>query len=328
MVGRPGEGHSLDGMAALAADVPPRFTPDKLITQTHLVDWPMLAILVAGGLYLYGVHRMHARGDRWPPLRTWLFVVAGLGTIFIGTVSGLAAYDDTLFSAHMVQHMLLSMVAPIFLALGAPVTLALRTLPSRPRHWLMAVLHSHVARLVMNPLVGFGLFVVTPWALYFSGLYPLTLRNAVAHELLHVHLVLVGCVFFWPLVGLDPVPGRVPYPARALLMFLSMPMHAILGLSIMQDRTLIAGDWYRGLHLNWVDPLSDQQVGGGLLWASGDTVGLLMVFALMAQWVKASQREAVRIDRQLDRLEAQQAAAQEQANETDGSDRSANIETV
>ena len=124
----------------------------------------------------------------------------------------------------MIQHMVLAMLAPIFLALGAPVTLALRTLPPKPRHWLVAALHSKIAKVLSFPLVSFGLYVATPFALYFSGIYRLTLEHEWVHDLTHVHFILIGCLFFWPLIGLDPLPGRWPYPARALLMILS---HAV-----------------------------------------------------------------------------------------------------
>jgi len=288
---------------------PPRFTPAALVTQTSLDSWLTLALLVAGGLYLYGVSRLRTRGDRWPVLRTAFFVGLGVGTVAVAALSGLAAYDETVFSAHMVQHMLLSMVAPIFLALGAPVTLALRTLPVRPRRLLLALLHSRFARVVTFPLVPFALFIGSPYALYFTEWYPATLESPLLHELLHAHFLLVGCLFFWPLLGLDPVPGRVPHPARALMMVLSMPFHAVLGLTIMQSETLLAEEHYRGLRLSWLDPLKDQEVGGGLLWASGELVSLLMLGVLIVQWVRASEREATREDRRLDRLEQQQAAA-------------------
>jgi len=284
----------------------PPFTPAALVTEASVDSWLTVALLVAAGLYLYGTHRLRARGDHWPVLRTVFFVGCGLGIVAIATLSGLGAYDDTLFSAHMVQHMLLSMIAPIFLALGAPVTLALRTLPVRYRRWLMALLHSRFARVMTFPIVSFGLFIASPYALYFSGWYEATLNNRVLHELLHAHFLLVGCLFFWPLIGLDPLPGRAPYPLRALMMFLSMPFHAVLGLTIMQSTALLAADHYRELDLSWVDPLKDQEVGGGLLWASGDIVSLLMLGALIAQWMRASEREAVREDRRLDRLDAEE----------------------
>jgi putative membrane protein len=285
---------------ALAVALPP-FTVGSVVTAWRL-DSPLTVVLVVtAGLYLYGVHRLHLRGDRWPVSRTLLFLVPGLGTIAVATMSGLAAYDDTVLSVHMIQHMVLSMLAPIFLALGAPVTLALRTLPARPRRALVAVLHSRVAKVLSFPLVAYGLFVATPFILYFTGLYRLTLENAALHELVHVHFIAVGCLFFWPLVGLDPLPGRWPYPGRALLMVLSTPFHAVLGLTIMQGSELLGGDWYPSLHLSWVDPHADQVMAGGILWAGGEFVSVTMLAVLLAQWMRDSDREARRVDRQLDR---------------------------
>src|SRR2546421_12666214 len=201
----------------------------------------------------------------------------------------------------MVQHMVLSMVAPIFLALGAPVTLALRTLPRGPRRVLLAVVHSRVARVLAFPLVAYALFVATPFALYFTGLYRLTLENDLVHELTHLHFVVVGCLFFWPLLSVDPLPGRWPYPGRALLMLLSTPFHAVLGLTIMQSRELIAGDWYPALHLSWADPYADQVLGGGILWAGGEVVSVTMLAVLVIQWMREADREARRVDRKLER---------------------------
>src|SRR4051794_27124758 len=143
-----------------------------------------------------------------------MFVGVGMGSFYVATSSGLAAYDTTLLSVHMVQHMVLSMLVPLALALGAPVTLALRTLPRVPRRWLLTVLHSRVAKVLSFPPLTLALYVVTPWALYFSGWYQASLDHVWLHELMHLHLVVVGTLFFWPIVGIDPVPGRVGYPLR------------------------------------------------------------------------------------------------------------------
>ncbi|HEV7964960.1 MAG TPA: cytochrome c oxidase assembly protein, partial [Actinoplanes sp.] len=221
---------------------------------------------------------------------------------------GVETYDDTLLSVHMVQHMVLAMVGPIFLALGAPVTLALRTLPKNPRKLLLSVLHSRVVNVLTFPLVAFGLFIANPFALYFTGLYRLSLEHDSLHQLVHVHFIVTGCLFFWPLLGLDPLPNRWPYPARALLMVLSVPFHTVLGLTIMQSKTLLAGDYYPGLHLAWSNPWNDQVVAGGILWAGGELVSVTMLGILIVQWIKESEREAKRIDRALDRAEAQERA--------------------
>jgi putative membrane protein len=296
------------------AGLPP-FDVGQLVLQAR-VD-PLLAagLVLAAGLYLWAVRELAVRGDRWPPGRIVSWLVGGIGTIVLATMSGLGAYDETLFSVHMVQHMILSMVAPVFLALGAPVTLALRTLPPAGRRALLAVLHSRAARVLSFPLLGWVLFVGSPFALYFSGWYPATLEHSWLHQALHVHFLLVGCLFFWPLIGLDPVPGRVPHPLRFLLVFAALPIHAILGLTIMNTRVVIAAEHYAALGLDWSDPLSDQKVGGGLLWASGDLVGLLMLAAVMVQWSRASDREAVRTDRKLDREHQARAAAGTAADE-------------
>ncbi|NYD42319.1 cytochrome c oxidase assembly protein [Nocardioides panaciterrulae] len=292
----------------------PRFTIGGVLTAWSFEPLPLVLTVWAGGLYLVGVATLRRRGDRWPVGRTVAFVPVGMGAFWFATASGLGTYDLTLLSVHMVQHMILAMLVPLALALGAPVTLALRTLPARPRAWLLALLHSRVARVLSFPPLTLALYVVSPWALYFSGWYDASLHSTFVHEMMHVHLVLVGALFFWPLVGVDPVPGRVGYPARMLLVVLTLPFHAFLGVTIMGQGTLIGHDWYPSLHDGrmgaWLpDPAADQHLAGGILWGSGDLVGLAFFGVLFAQWVRASTKEAAREDRRLDLLEARAARA-------------------
>ncbi len=283
----------------------------------YLTTWgwetaPAVSIAVLAALYSLGVWRLHRRGVRWSPWRSLAFLAGGLGMAAVASFSSLAVYDTTLLWMHMVQHMILSMAVPIFLALGAPVTLALRTLPAKPRQWLLVLLHSRYARVVSFPLVGGALFVATPFVLYFSSLYEATLRHPWLHDLNHGHFVAVGCLWFFPLVGLDPVPGRLPYLMRMLAMTLALPFHAFLGIAIMTGADhppLIAQQWYSSLGRTWGPTLAqDQQIAGGILWGTGDAVGLLLAGVLFLQWVRQSQREAAREDRHLDRLEAAQAS--------------------
>jgi putative copper resistance protein D len=287
----------------------PPFSPSRILTEWGIDPFLFVITVWVAGLYLVGVWMLHQRGDRWPLGRTVSFVGLGMGSFYVATSSGLAAYDTALLSVHMVQHMVLSMMVPLFLALGAPVTLALRTLPARPRRWLLALLHSRLAKVLSFAPLTFVLFVVSPWALYFTGWYEASLRSTYVHEMMHVHLVLVGALFFWPLVGVDPLPGRVAFPFRLLLVFLTLPFHAFLGVTIMGQEELIAGDWYRSLPMGWLpDPAEDQHVAGGILWGSGDVIGLTFFGVLFVQWVRQSMAEARREDRRLDRLEAQAAA--------------------
>jgi len=296
----------------------PRFTVGRVFTQWELAPWLALITLAVVAAYVGGVVALHRRGDRWSVGRMLAFAV-GIGAFVLATQSGLAAYDTTLVSVHMAQHMILSMLVPLMLALSAPVTLALRTLRPRPRRALLAVLHSRVARVLTFPPLAFTLYVVSPWALYFSGWYEASLRSAYVHEAMHVHLVLVGSLFFWPIVGVDPVPGRVSYPLRMLLVMMTLPFHAFLGVTIMGETRLLGGGWYPALHDGplgaWLpDPLDDQHIAGGLLWSSGDLVGLILVGVLFTQWVRSSIREGEREDRRLDLLEAR-ARAREEASE-------------
>lgn len=290
---------------ATPGDEPPPLTPLRLLTGWVFEPLPWAFVLVVGCLYLYGVHRLRVRGHHWSRWRTFSFVGLGLGTFVVATESALAAYDTVLLSTHMVQHMVLNMITPVFLALGAPITLALRTLPARPRRWLLAAVHSRVAAVLTFPVVAGAIFVATPWALYLTGWYDATLRHPLLHDVNHLHFLLVGCLWFWPLVGLDPLPRRVGYPFRMLAIFVTLPFHAWLGIAVMSSSTLIAGDWYLGLHRGWgPTPAGDQQIAGGILWSSGDLVGLVLLGVLFVQWARASEREAEREDRRLDRIEA------------------------
>src|SRR5690242_4319178 len=218
--------------ALTAASGLPSFGPLSVLTQARPPLLPTLVLVLVTAVYVEGARRLRSRGDTWGWGREVAFLT-GVLTLAVALVSGLEAYDTTLFGVHMVQHMLLAMVAPVFLALGAPVTLALRTLPADPRQALLSVLHSRVLAVLTFPAVPWVIFIGSPWALYFTGWYDATLRSAFQHDLVHAHFVLSGCLFFWPLVGVDPVPGRVGHPFRILMLFATMPFHAFLGVSIM-----------------------------------------------------------------------------------------------
>jgi cytochrome c oxidase assembly factor CtaG len=295
---------------ATPTDQPPPLTPTRLLTAWTW-EWAMaLGIAIAAGLYLAGLIVLHRRGDRWPVPRSLSFLVGGLGSIAIATLSALGTYDTVLLSVHMVQHMILMMVSPMFLALGAPVTLALRTLPTRPRALLLAILHSRLARVLTFAPLTLALFIATPFALYYSPFYEMSLRSGFWHAFLHLHFIIIGSLLMWPLMGIDPVPGRISYPLRMLLLFLMLPFHAFLGISIMSSTQLIGEDWYLAFNRTWPpSPLDDQYLAGGIMWASGDVIALVMLIALFVQWYAHSQREARREDRRLDRLERLQQRA-------------------
>ncbi len=265
------------------------------------------AAAVLALLYVLGVRRLRLRGDRWPVGRTvgWL---SGCAALLVATSSGIGRYGPAMFSVHMAEHMILSMLVPILLVLGAPVTLALRALPPAgranppgPREWLLAGVHSPPARVLTHPLVALALFVGSYYALYFSDLFAAALPQHPAHVLMNVHFVLTGLLFFWPLIGVDPAPRRLPPAARLGIMFASVPFHAFFGVALMSSNTVIGESFYRALALPWVeDPLRDQQLGGGLAWASGEIPLLLVVIVMLVQWARIDDRAARRDDRRAD----------------------------
>ncbi|GII75937.1 copper resistance protein D [Sphaerisporangium rufum] len=257
--------------------------------------------------YGAGVLRLARRGDRWPVGRT---VSWGIGVLLLvlATQSGVARYAPVLFSVHMAEHMVLSMLVPIFLVLGAPVTLALRALKPAarrgdrgPREWLTAVLHSRAAKVITHPAVVTILFVVSTYALYFTPIFGAAMEEHLGHIAMTLHFLLSGCLFFWVIVGVDPAPTRLPHVARLLLLFVTMPFHAFFGVALMNMGTVIAPDWYERLGRTWGDPpLADQRTGGGIAWAFGEIPTLIVLIALAVQWYRDDDRAARRADRRAD----------------------------
>ncbi len=308
------------GLLPLHAD--PSNQPPPLTWWTLLAEWKWDWLFVVPAtlglaLYLWGVWRLRGRGIGWPVGRTLAWCVGGIGTATVAGMSALGAYDTVLFSVHMVQHMILMMITPVFLALGAPVTLLLRNLGNTGRRRVSRLLQSGLARLLFFPPLTTALMIVTPFTLYMTPLYEATLSIGWAHDLMHIYMVTVGCLFFFPLLGNDPFPHRPAYPIRILLFFITMPFTSFLGVTIMGSPRLIAENWYLAFERAWApSPVDDQYIAGAIMWATGDlTMGVIMA-VLFVQWLKDSQREAARIDRQLDR-EEERAAHVREANQGD-----------
>ena len=262
--------------------------------------------VIAFALYAGGYLRLRLRGDGWPVLRTVSFTV-GLLLLLWTTTSGLAQYGMYLFSSHMLQHMLLSMVAPIFLLLGAPITLALRSISpapagrTGPRELLLALLHSRFARVIASPLFTLPLFIASLYGLYFTPLFDVLMRDTVGHDLMLVHFLTVGLLFFWPIMGVDPAPHRSGYVIRILELFAAMPFHAFFGIAVMMSSSLITTAFAHPPAAWAVDALSDQTTGGGLAWSFSELPTIIVLLTLFAQWSKSDDREARRTDRKADR---------------------------
>lgn len=309
-------GEAVEGDLAtsmLGFPMPPPMTAGRLLGQWLPEPLFITAALAAAGCYLAGVWRLRRRGDHWPAARTLAFL-GGCAVIIAATSSGLARYGPVLFSVHMTQHLLLGMIAPILLALAGPVTLALRALPRSadpawpgPREWLQTTLHQPAAAVLAHPVVALIFYVASMYAMYFTGLYELALRSHAAHLAMVVHFLSAGYLFFWVVIGVDPAPRPRPAPPlRMLLVLLSMILHAFLGVAIMQTTALLAADWFTALPRTWgPTPLDDQHVAGGIAWSFGEIPTLLVIGALLMQWIRADEREQRRLDRAADRAHAE-----------------------
>jgi cytochrome c oxidase assembly factor CtaG/putative copper export protein len=278
-----------------------------------LFDWRFdlifgTAAIVFAVLYLLGVRRLRRRGDTWPTGRivAWL---CGCAALLFATSSGIGRYMPAMFSMHMAAHMLLSMLVPVLLVLGAPVTLALRALPAAgrgdppgPREWLLAALHSRVSKFLTNPIVATILFVAGFYGLYFGGIFDVAASSHAAHLAMNLHFLLTGYLFYWVVIGVDPTPRPLPPLAKLAVVFASLPLHAFFGVLLMGSDTVLAGSFYESLKLYWhTDLIGDQRLGGGIAWAAGEVPLVLVLIALLGQWRRSDQRDAKRLDRAADR---------------------------
>ncbi len=274
------------------------------------------AAIVLAVLYVLGVRRLRGRGDAWPMGRT-LAWMCGCAALLFTTSSGLGRYMPAMFSMHMVAHMMLSMLVPILLVLGAPMTLALRALPAAgrdeppgPREWLLAALHSRVSRFLTNPIVATVVFVAGFYGLYLGGIFDAAVSNHAAHVLMNVHFLLSGYLFYWVVIGIDPTPRQIPQLGKVAMVFASLPLHAFFGVVLMGMQTVLGETFYRSLLLSWhTDLIGDQRLGGGIAWAAGEVPLVLVMIALLIQWRRSDQRTATRLDRAADRDDDAELAA-------------------
>ena len=260
-----------------------------------------LAVVGLGfALYVKGLLVLRRRGDAWPVGRTVSWMI-GLSLIAWAGIGGLSQYAHVLFSAHMVSHMVLSMVAPIFLVLAAPVTLALRTLPGprqpgevSPRGLLTAFLHSRFTRFVTHPLVGPALFVGSLYALYFSPVFGPLMDSHWGHAAMQLHFIAVGTLFFYVLVGIDPSPRSLPPLVRFGLLLVTIPFHAFFSIAVMSSNTVIAESYWTTIDRPFrTDLLADQYLGGGISWAMGEIPLVLVLGALFVQWIRSDAARRV-----------------------------------
>lgn len=287
--------------------LPPELTPIRWLTVWKLdLVWAIICV-AAVVAYLVGVRRLAKRGDKWPMLRTVSWV-SGMAVLFYTTSGALNAYQEYLFSVHMIGHMILAMGIPVLLVPGAPVTLLMRAVEKRTdnsrgiREWVLWAVHAKYATFIANPIVAAVLFASSLVTFYYTPLFSWATQEHIGHQWMVVHFLITGYLFAQALIGIDPGPARLPYAARLLLLIATMAFHAFFGLSLMSGSGLLLADWYGAMGRTWGEaPLDDQHTGGAIAWGIGELPTAALTIIVSIQWFKSDARDAKRLDRQSDR---------------------------
>lgn len=329
-----GQPYTTKAESLLGGPMPPEPTLGGVLTTFQLSGFGLAVVGLGAVGYLVGLRTLRRRGDRWPVGRTVAWFL-GLLAVGFATMGGLGVWSHVMFSVHMTSHMMLSMLAPVLLVLGSPITLALRALPGPdtpggdgPRQLLVAFLNSRWSRVVTNPAFATIMFVGSLYAIYFTGIYDWLMSIHLGHTLMELHFLLAGFLYYEVLIGTSPLPKRLPHLGRLGLLILVAPFHAFFAISVMSTTTLIGEEYYTLINRPYAtDLLADQSLGGGLTWALGEVPLLLVALVVLFQWFRDDTRLAKQRDRQAARdndaeLEAYNAMLQRIAdNRAQRSDR-------
>jgi cytochrome c oxidase assembly factor CtaG len=301
---RPGVQEFSPALSIVGIPTPPEPTLSRVLFsyEPNALMIGVLTLMVA--LYIKGVVVLTKRGDKWPVGRTIAFAL-GIAATDFATSGGLGLYAQFSFSYHMMAHMVLGMIAPIGLVLGAPMTLALRTLPQGRnsdergvRGSLLAALHSKIGVIYTNPIVALAIFDGSLFALYFTDLFAVLMQSHVGHLFMSLHFLAAGFLFFFIIIGVDPNPRRVHHLVQIVILFAAMSIHAFFSVALMSTTTLIDKGFYASLQTPWLgDALADQKLGGSIGWAMGEIPILIALVATFINWMRDDSRETKRIDR-------------------------------
>lgn len=263
--------------------------------------------LILAALYAYALWKLRQRGLSWSAGRTTWWMLGSLGlTVYMST--GLGMYIPATYSMHMLGHMALSMVFPLLMCLGAPLTLILEAFePGRPgkptiHDWAVALTHSKILAFITHPIVNVLQFLFFFYVLYMSfDLYQTANSEHAGHVIMNFTFLISGYIYFWEVVGPDPLPKRARTPIRLAILFASMPIHLFMGVYLMQLTEIMGLQYYLSLEIPWDhDFLKDQKVGGGIAWGFGQ-FPLAIVFGKLAiDWLREDRSESKFYDAKAD----------------------------
>ncbi|HXY43957.1 MAG TPA: cytochrome c oxidase assembly protein [Acidimicrobiales bacterium] len=265
------------------------FSLHNALTQWEFSAFPVsvAVVLIAIAVwYLRADWRLAARGRRWSGWRTTSFMV-GLLAIDLALQSPVAALTGTYFEAHVVQHLLLMVVGPPLLALGAPSTLLLQTSSRRLKQRWLDVLRSAPFAAVSHPVVAWALYYGVMFVFFLTPILNFAMLHMWVMDLVNIGFLFGATLFWWPMVGVDPIiHWKMSYPARMLNILLGSGVEAFLGVAILNSHKPLASMY----------TLSSSKTGGGILWAATEVVTLGAFVPIFVQWMHSEQRLAARSD--------------------------------
>jgi putative membrane protein len=295
---------------AHGAEAPAPTFPGALLLWRFdpLVAVPLAMTAAAYVLAVRTVNRAHPH-NRHPRTRTWCFM-SGLGAIGLALASPIEAYEGVLFSVHMIQHLLLMLVAAPLLLAGGPITLTLRVSTPSVRRRLLWVLHSPLVKAISFPVVAWVLFAAANWGWHFSTLYDQALESELLHYVQHATFLAAALLFWWPITGVDPSPWRMPYPVRLFYLFLALPQNSFLGVALLSTGAVLYPHYLTNARSWGPSPLEDQHLGGMLMWVAGDIAFLAGMALVILVWMRVEERKTTKLD---ERLAAERAARGDEA---------------
>jgi len=298
-------------MSTTVAALPP-LTLARVLTAWRFAPGVVGAAAVLGGGYAAGVRRTPG----WPRSRSVWFGT-GVALLVLVGCSFVGVYDDTLFWVRAVLNVVLLMVVPMLLAVGAPLTLLAGMLRPGARLRCSRLLHSTPLVWASFPLVVTLVLVLPPLVLYLSPLYEQTLRSAAVSAVASTALVLAGFGYFWTRFRIDPVPRAGSHLVTLAITVVEMIGDAVLGVVVWLG-PLIAAGFYAALARDWGPDLrTDQVLGAGVLWVGGDVVGLPFIAVVVSRMAREDGRRAVVVDAEMDAAETNAEANAETNPATD-----------
>ncbi len=269
------------------------FTFHHVLTSWDTSPFALLTLATCvgfGAWYLQAVWALSAKGRSWSRMRTVSFVV-GLVMIDLALQSPVATFSMGYFEAHMFQHLLLMVIAPPMVALGAPMTLALQTSSRRVKVRMLRVLNSQAFKWWSHPIPTAAAYYVAMFAFFLTTGIDVAMRHMWVMDLVNIMFLVASLHFWWPIVGIDYIPHwPMSHGGKMVALLIGVPIESFLALALLTSTRPVASMYTVG----------STHAGAGILWIGAEIFTFLALIPVFVQWLRFEGRRTVRIDAELD----------------------------